>query len=82
MGVHSSVLAKRFGNLLHPLSSWNKLDVIEVGSLARNDLLMNEITNLSAIYFDGTGVGPGTARYMARTYNLPAVKVMVTSSPS
>jgi hypothetical protein len=82
MGEDSSVLCKRFGNFVHPLSSWNKQDVIEVGDCAHSDLATNNITNISAIYCDGTGVGAGTAPYMTRTYNLPAVKVMVASSPS
>jgi hypothetical protein len=82
MGEDSSVLVKRFGNFVHPLSSWNKQDVIEVGDCVRDDLIANGITNISAIYCDGTGVGAGTAPYMARQYSLPAVKVMVASSPT
>lgn len=80
MGKDSSVLAKRFGNFLHPLSQWGKMDVIEVGDLAKDDFARNGIVNINAIYCDGTGVGAGTAPYMVRQYALPAVKVMVANA--
>lgn len=80
MGKDSSVLAKRFGNLLHPLDSWDKQDVIEVGDLVKQTLKKNLITEIAGIYCDGTGVGAGTAPYMTKQYNLPAVKVMVAST--
>jgi hypothetical protein len=76
-GVDHSVMCKRFGNFVHPLVSWSKQDVIEVGDLCRRNLVDNNITNLAAIYCDGTGVGAGTAPYITKAYSLPAVKVMV-----
>lgn len=76
-GKDSSVECKRFGNFVHPLVSWSKQDVIEVGDLVKTDLDRHGITNLSAIYCDGTGVGAGTAPYLVKQYSLPAVKVMV-----
>lgn len=76
-GADSSVECKRFGNFVHPLVSWSKQDVIEVGDLVQADLIVHGITNLAAIYCDGTGVGAGTAPYLVKTYSLPAVKVMV-----
>ena len=79
-GADNSVLCKRFGNFVHPLEVWNKQDVIEVGDRVNEDLKKNGIKEISGIYCDGTGVGAGTAPYMARQYNLPAVKVMVASS--
>ena len=79
-GKDSSVLFKRFGNFVHPPSKWKKQDVLEVGDSAADDFKSNGITNIAAIYCDGTGVGAGTAPYMARKYSLPAVKVMVANS--
>ncbi len=79
MGKDSSVLSKRFGNFLHPLVSWQKQDVLEVGDLVKEELFKRNITDVAAIYCDGTGVGAGTAPYLTRQYNLPAVKVMVAS---
>jgi len=79
MGKDSSVLTKRFGNFVHPLVSWQKQDVIEVGDLVKQNLHKNHIDDIAAIYCDGTGVGAGTAPYMVRQYNMPAVKVMVAS---
>jgi len=76
-GADSSVECKRFGNFVHPLVSWQKQDVIEVGDLVQADLIVHGIVNLAAIYCDGTGVGAGTAPYLVKTYSLPAVKVMV-----
>jgi len=76
-GKDNSVWCKRFGNFVHPLVSWQKQDVIEVGDLVQADLIVQGITSLTAIYCDGTGVGAGTAPYMVRQYALPAVKVMV-----
>lgn len=76
-GNDSSVECKRFGNFVHPLVSWSKQDVIEVGDLVQADLIVHGIKNLAAIYCDGTGVGAGTAPYMVKQYSLPAVKVMV-----
>jgi hypothetical protein len=82
MGSDSSVLTKRFGNFVHPLVTWNKQDVIEVGDETHRHLLASGITAVSAIYCDGTGVGSGTAPYLTRQYSRPAVKVMVASSPT
>jgi len=79
-GRDSSVWCKRFGNFVHPLVSWQKQDVIEVGDLVQADLIVQGITSLTAIYCDGTGVGAGTAPYMVKQYALPAVKVMVASA--
>jgi hypothetical protein len=79
MGKDQSVLTKRFGNFVHPLVSWQKQDVIEVGDLVKDNLDKSKITDVAAIYCDSTGVGAGTAPYLQRTYNLPAVRVMVAS---
>jgi hypothetical protein len=79
-GADHSVMCKRFGNFVHPLVSWSKMDVIEVGDLAADDLKKHSITSIAGIFCDGTGVGAGTAPYITRQYALPAVKVMVASS--
>jgi len=78
-GNDDSILTKRFGNFVHPLVSWQDKDVIELA-----DEVNDEVCHLhpTAVYCDGTGVGAGTAPYMARQHNLPAVKVMVASSPT
>ena len=81
-GKDSSVFCKRFGNLVHPLVAWEKQDVIEVGDLVQADILVNGIKNIGAIYCDGTGVGAGTAPYMVKQYQAPAVKVMVANAPT
>ena len=75
MGKDSSVLEKRCGNFVHPLVSWQKQDVVEVGDLVKDNLHKNHITDVAAIYCDGTVVGAGTSPYITRQYNLPAVKV-------
>lgn len=80
MGKDSSVLTKKFGNFVHPLVVWSKQDVIEVGDLVKHNLDDSNISDISAIYCDGTGVGIGVAPYITRQYNLPGVKVMVASS--
>lgn len=78
-GQDNSVLTKRFGNFVHPLTAWQKQDVIEVGDLTYADLTNNNIVT-SSVNCDGTGVGAGTAPYIQRQYHLPAVKVMVASA--
>ena len=75
-GNHTSVLCKRFGNFVHPLVSWQKMDVIEVGDLVQAELIVHGINQLAAVYTDGNGVGAGTAPYMVKQYMLPAVSVM------
>ena len=78
-GPDEAVLAKRYANLLLPLISWEgKTDPIEVGDLVAAAL---EGDNVASIKVEGTGVGSGTAPYLARK-NLPAVTVKVASSPT
>lgn len=79
-GKDSSVLALRFGNFLHPLQQWSKMDVIEVGDLVKDYFQRCGIVNINAIYCDSTGAGSGTAPYMTRQYALPAVRVMVANA--
>lgn len=81
-GADSSVLCKRFGNFVHPLTAWEKQDPTEIAELVKDDLTRSGITNISAINCDGTGVGAGTATVLNKFYRLPGVKVMVASSPT
>ncbi len=79
MGKDESVLTKRFGTFVQPLVSWQKQDIIEVGDLVRRHLQDHNIKSVAAIYCDSTGVGAGVAPYLTKTYNLPAVRVMVAN---
>lgn len=76
-GIDSSVLAKRYGILLLPLTVWEgKQEIIDVGDLVADAL---QDSNFGSIQVDGTGVGSGVAPYLSRK-NLPAVSVKVASA--
>lgn len=78
MGNDSSCLCFRYGGLVLPLVTWDQCEIPETED---NIVTVCEGEDISRILVDGTGLGSGVAPHLQNRH-LPAVKVMVASSPT